>query len=775
MNIKAFKYLLWFLLLVPVHAQNIVPISDLRNNNANGVPIDTGQIFTVKGVVTSSNHFGTAGPGSIQDGTAAISVYGTSFASIVTIGDTVQVTSKLTHFNGLTQFDLRVSGSSFIKLGHGTNPEPEVLSIGEIITQNWNGYEAHESKLIRINNVTISGSGNFAASTNYTISDTSGTMQLRIDDNVSSIIGTPIPQGQIDLVGILGQYKNSAPYSSGYQLLPRNIADIVVDGRPLIYNSVYASNIDTNSFKVYFETARRGNSQVKFGLTPSLELDSVVIEDDTTHHVVPVTGLMENTVYYYKAYSRNQAGESSSNLYSLRTASSNPSLGNIFVYFNNSIDSSVAIPGNKALGNVNFLEKVIEKINSATYSIDIAAYSFNGLNDMALALVNAKNRGVKVRLVYENRTMQGNVQTLLNAGIKMSQRPSSLSGIMHNKFIVFDGRDSDPTNDWVWTGSWNFTSTELTWKNNVIVVNDPSLAAAYTAEFEEMWGSNNDIPNPANARFGSQKLDNTPHSFSIGGRPVFLYFSPSDLTSSRIISTVSSAHHSIYFALYSFTYDDLGTIIKNRNIAGVTDIKGVIDQANANGSEYNFLRTFADVWSNPTGLVLHHKYAVIDASYQGSEPVIVTGSHNWSSSAENDNDENTVIIKDLYIANQFMQEFKKRYNEVGGTGTFVIPVVGLEEEKSLFTSHQLFQNYPNPFNPTTTIRIQVKTTGHLTLEVFDILGKKVATLFDAVAQPGIIAVDVNSRQFNNGGVSGVYFYRLSGNGINETRKMMILE
>jgi phosphatidylserine/phosphatidylglycerophosphate/cardiolipin synthase-like enzyme len=53
--------------------------------------------------------------------------------------------------------------------------------------------------------------------------------------------------------------------------------------------------------------------------------------------------------------------------------------------------------------------------------------------------------------------------TIINAGIKISKRPASLDGIMHNKFAIFDGRDLTNENDWVWTGSFNWTSSELNW------------------------------------------------------------------------------------------------------------------------------------------------------------------------------------------------------------------------------------------------------------------------------------------------------------------------
>lgn len=103
------------------------------------------------------------------------------------------------------------------------------------------------------------------------------------------------------------------------------------------------------------------------------------------------------------------------------------------------------------------------------------------------------------------------MQTLIDAGIPVLKRTASLDGIMHNKFFIFDGRDSNPVNDWIWTGSWNVTSTEINWKNNVVEINDAGLANAYTTEFQEMWGSSTEIPNSTLAKFGSQKTDNTTH------------------------------------------------------------------------------------------------------------------------------------------------------------------------------------------------------------------------------------------------------------------------
>ena len=83
----------------------------------------------------------------------------------------------------------------------------------------------------------------------------------------------------------------------------------------------------------------------------------------------------------------------------------------------------------------------------------------------------------------------------------------------------------------------------------------------------------------------------------------------------------------------------------------------------------------------------------------------------------------------------------------------------------------LSQNYPNPFNPQTTINFTMPTAGHVTLDVFDASGAKVATLVNGEQAKGKHTVPFNAE----GMASGVYFYRLKGNGFNEMRKMVLLK
>ncbi len=125
----------------------------------------------------------------------------------------------------------------------------------------------------------------------------------------------------------------------------------------------------------------------------------------------------------------------------------------------------------------------------------------------------------------------------------------------------------------------------------------------------------------------------------------------------------------------------------------------------------------------------------------------------------------------VYISNQFMQEFKKRYNEAGGTGTFIVPVVDVEDFDNKEFNYSLYQNYPNPFNPVTTIRFEVPFSQHVELSVFDMLGREVKVLYNDIAPAGIVTVDFNGE----GLASGVYFYRLKTQDFAASKKLLLLK
>jgi len=97
-------------------------------------------------------------------------------------------------------------------------------------------------------------------------------------------------------------------------------------------------------------------------------------------------------------------------------------------------------------------------------------------------------------------------------------------------------------------------------------------------------------------------------------------------------------------------------------------------------------------------------------------------------------------------------------------------IVGVTQHKNtLPLTFSLSQNYPNPFNPSTTISYQLPVSKHVTLKVYDILGREVATLVDGFKSAGSYEVRFNASELS----SGVYFMRLTAGTFSSTRKIML--
>ncbi|MCX6161955.1 MAG: T9SS type A sorting domain-containing protein [Ignavibacteriae bacterium] len=84
--------------------------------------------------------------------------------------------------------------------------------------------------------------------------------------------------------------------------------------------------------------------------------------------------------------------------------------------------------------------------------------------------------------------------------------------------------------------------------------------------------------------------------------------------------------------------------------------------------------------------------------------------------------------------------------------------------------YSLSQNYPNPFNPVTRIRYDLPRSGSVRLAVYDVMGREVEMLVNERQAAGSYEAVWDGTRF----ASGVYFYRLTAEGFNETRKMILI-
>ncbi len=356
---------------------------------------------------------------------------------------------------------------------------------------------------------------------------------------------------------------------------------------------------------------------------------------------------------------------------------------NIQVYFNRSVDTTVAQFGN-ATGNVELDELLAAFIGRANFSIDACLYSLSRWC-VVDSLISAFNRGVKVRVIVEHDNLNSYIDSLSSAGIPVIDDAygyNSGNYCMHNKFVIIDYRDSTFTDDdFVWTGSYNPSYYGTLYNaNNAVVVRSTDVAEAYTLEFEEMWGSRIDSPSYYNSKFGPNKTDNTPHHFVVDGYDIYVYFSPSDDPEGHLINEIQNAQRSIYFCIFSFTDQDISDAMKSRWDDGAAIVAGVFDSLywldSGHSSESWDLTGLGggNPWNPPAyvyvdsvsyGGLLHHKYVIIDR--ETDLPTVVTGSMNWTYYGSHYNDENIIIIKSPEIADYFYQEFCARYEEAGGT------------------------------------------------------------------------------------------------------------
>lgn len=95
--------------------------------------------------------------------------------------------------------------------------------------------------------------------------------------------------------------------------------------------------------------------------------------------------------------------------------------------------------------------------------------------------------------------------------------------------------------------------------------------------------------------------------------------------------------------------------------------------------------------------------------------------------------------------------------------------VDKQELNSVAKSFELYQNYPNPFNPETTIRFELANAQRIEISVYNVLGQKIATLFDGYKNAGKGQVKWNAL----GQSSGLYFYKISSDDFTMTRKMLL--
>ncbi|HIE28300.1 TPA: DUF1669 domain-containing protein [Candidatus Poribacteria bacterium] len=295
----------------------------------------------------------------------------------------------------------------------------------------------------------------------------------------------------------------------------------------------------------------------------------------------------------------------------------------------------------------NIDEMLVRKLNMAQRTIDAALHELDS-EVITDALVKAHKRGVKVRVVTETGYMtEDSIKQIQRAGMQVVN-DMGRSGLMHDKFIVIDGRYS-------WTGSFNTTDNgAYKNNNNAIFIDSYAIAKNFETEFEEMF---------TQKKFGGRSPENIPYPVvrMPDGTEIRTLFSPENDVVDAIISELKKARKSIFFMAFSFTHQKIGQAMIDKYRAGI-DVRGIFEKRGSESfySQYPKMKAVGiSVKQDNNRWILHHKVIIIDGK------TVITGSFNFSKNAAKTNEENILIISgNRAIAKTYLDEFDRLYADI---------------------------------------------------------------------------------------------------------------
>jgi hypothetical protein len=273
-------------------------------------------------------------------------------------------------------------------------------------------------------------------------------------------------------------------------------------------------------------------------------------------------------------------------------------------------------------------------LDTATRTVDVAQYNIRS-ERFVTKLEELRARGVAIRITVDAKNAEKDYNTvddlIESKGFDLvrSLNDRAAFAIMHHKFTIID----DTT---VMTGSynWNETAQEVN-DENMLVFRDPALAAAYKAEFEELRGA------PEVSQPGQ-------------GNGVTVYFSPDDRARDAIVEQMRLARESIMVCMFTFKDDVVARAMRDAARRGVKVLLVAekkqadttrADETVASGGP-NARVIIAANTSSPFS-AMHHKFAVIDGRR------VITGACNWTYTAFNYSDEDTLVIASESLARQY--------------------------------------------------------------------------------------------------------------------------
>ena len=293
------------------------------------------------------------------------------------------------------------------------------------------------------------------------------------------------------------------------------------------------------------------------------------------------------------------------------------------------------------------------------------------------------------RISQEESKKRDALIILENAGIPIlddTADGTKGSGLMHHKFMIVDGKISlVASNNFTLSGIHGDLEAPNTRgnANNLVTIRNSELASIFQEEFDLMWGDG--VGKKPDSVFGVKKGNRMFPPILVGESAVSVHFSPlsktqswQDSSNGFIGEQLAKAETSVNFALFVFSEQKIADILakgyeREVNINGLIepsfayryyseglDMLGVALARNCkfekNNNPWEAAISTVGIPQLPEGDLLHHKFAVAD------EKVVITGSHNWSASANYQNDETVLVIENPTVAAHYQREFERLYD-----------------------------------------------------------------------------------------------------------------
>ncbi len=308
------------------------------------------------------------------------------------------------------------------------------------------------------------------------------------------------------------------------------------------------------------------------------------------------------------------------------------------------------------------MSDLMSYIDSATTSIDLCTTRINN-QGMVLRLVSLATKGVQIRIVTEKGYLSDPnsipmIQQLIDAGVLIRTDDDDLNRVMHERYWLIDRHV-------VLTGSGDLLdSTFNRSANNTLIIDTPlssgfsagsdvsaikSVSDAFFFDFTQMFDR---------GLFGKHKETMLKHTFKIGV-DVDIWFGPNDDIRTRIVDQLNNIDEFLFYAINQATDGSIIGLIQALVQSGRYAISGVFD-----GPSATYLLPNATAYDFPNLNGMNHKFMVFDvpvsfedlqyfSAATSQDPVVVTGSANWTKAGLDLNDETLLVVHDLTLAFQY--------------------------------------------------------------------------------------------------------------------------